>query len=196
MTHDIYCHCFSFKALQYHEDYAEALASYEHALELDGENEDARNNQDQLISYLRTITDLIACKVCALDLRARWSTTMNTRLSLLQGRIKSRKFKTLISVLNETPPSHNNSVPLQFLRPGENEDATYRGTVVASLGVQDVKLYALVFTVSLRTNSIDVECSFWRIRKNAACWSQCTMSTYPRPFHSVISSKFPNQCID
>jgi hypothetical protein len=52
------------KALQYHEDYAEALASYERALELDSENEDARNNQDQLLSYLRTITDLIACKVC------------------------------------------------------------------------------------------------------------------------------------
>jgi len=52
------------KALQYHEDYVEALASYERALELDSENEDARNNQDQLLSYLRTITDLIACKVC------------------------------------------------------------------------------------------------------------------------------------
>jgi len=52
------------KALQYHEDYAEALGSYERALELDSENEDARNNQDQLLSYLRTITDLIACKVC------------------------------------------------------------------------------------------------------------------------------------
>ncbi len=55
---------FFIKALQYHEDYVEALASYERALELDSENEDARNNQDQLLSYLRTITDLIACKVC------------------------------------------------------------------------------------------------------------------------------------
>ena len=53
-----------FKALQYHEDYAEALASYGRALELDSENEDARNNQEQLLSYLRTITDLLACKVC------------------------------------------------------------------------------------------------------------------------------------
>ena len=53
-----------FEALQYHEDYVEALGSYERSLELDSENEDARNNQDQLISYLRTITDLIACKVC------------------------------------------------------------------------------------------------------------------------------------
>ncbi|CAF1570539.1 unnamed protein product, partial [Adineta steineri] len=105
-------------ALQYHEDYADALASYEHALELDSENEDARNNQDQLLSYLRTITDLIACK----------------------GRIKPKKFKTLISVLNETPPINNNVVPLEFLRSGENENVTYRGTVVASLGVQDVKL--------------------------------------------------------
>ena len=51
------------KALQYHEDYVEALASYDRALELDSENEDARNNQDQLLSYLRTIMDLIACKV-------------------------------------------------------------------------------------------------------------------------------------
>ena len=51
------------KALQYHEDYAEALASYERALEIDAENEDARNNQDQLLSYLRTITDLLSCKV-------------------------------------------------------------------------------------------------------------------------------------
>ncbi|UJR38381.1 hypothetical protein I4U23_031051 [Adineta vaga] len=105
-------------ALQYHEDYAEALAAYEHALELDSENEDARNNQDQLLSYLRTITDLLACK----------------------GRIKPKKFKTLISILNETPPFSNNIVPLQFLHPGENENGTYRGTVVASLGVQDVKL--------------------------------------------------------
>jgi len=55
------------KALQYHEDYAEALTSYERALELDSENEDARNNQDQLISYLRTITDLIPCKVCLMN---------------------------------------------------------------------------------------------------------------------------------
>ncbi|CAF4693516.1 unnamed protein product, partial [Rotaria sp. Silwood1] len=105
-------------ALQYHEDYAEALASYERSLELDSENEDARNNQDQLLSYLRTITDLIACK----------------------GRIKPKKFKTLVSVLNETPSLNNNIVPLEFLHPGENENVTYRGTVVASLGVQDVKL--------------------------------------------------------
>ena len=106
------------QALQYHEDYAEALASYERALELDAENEDARNNQEQLLSYLRTITDLLACK----------------------GRIKPKKFKTLISVLNETRPLSDNVVPLGFLREGENENATYRGTVVASLGVQDVKL--------------------------------------------------------
>jgi len=39
------------------------LASYERSIELDSENEDAKNNQDQLLSYLRTITDLIACKV-------------------------------------------------------------------------------------------------------------------------------------
>ncbi|CAF1518837.1 unnamed protein product [Rotaria magnacalcarata] len=105
-------------ALQYHEDYAEALTSYECALELDSENEDARNNQDQLLSYLRTIADLIACK----------------------GRIKPKKFKTLISVLNEAPTLNNNIVPLEFLHTGENENVTYRGTVVASLGVQDVKL--------------------------------------------------------
>jgi hypothetical protein len=63
----IYSNALLIKALQYHEDYAEALASYERALELDSENEDARNNQDQLLSYLRTITDLIACKVCLID---------------------------------------------------------------------------------------------------------------------------------
>jgi tetratricopeptide (TPR) repeat protein len=62
---------FLIKALQYHEDYAEALASYERALELDSENEDARNNQDQLLSYLRTITDLIACKVCLKSLEKK-----------------------------------------------------------------------------------------------------------------------------
>lgn len=39
------------------------------------------------------------------------------------------------------PPLNNNVVPLAFLRTGENEHATYRGTVVGSLGVQDVKLY-------------------------------------------------------
>ena len=59
---------------------------------------------------------------------------------LFKGRIKPKKFKTLISVLNETPALNNNVVPLDFLRPGENENVTYRGTVVASLGVQDVKL--------------------------------------------------------
>lgn len=106
-------------ALQYHEDYAAALASYARALELDSENDDARNNQEQLLSYLRTITDQLACK----------------------GRIKPKKFKTLISILNEMPPLNNNVVPLAFLRTGENEHATYRGTVVGSLGVQDVKLY-------------------------------------------------------
>lgn len=58
----IFC-LFLLQALQYHEDYAEALGSYERALELDAENEDARNNQEQLLSYLRTITDLLACKV-------------------------------------------------------------------------------------------------------------------------------------
>jgi hypothetical protein len=58
-----------------------------------------------------------------------------------QGRIKPKKFKTLISVLNETRTLNNNIVPLEFLRSGENENVTYRGTVVASLGVQDVKLY-------------------------------------------------------
>ncbi len=63
----IFLNFYLIKALQYHEDYAEALTSYERALELDSENEDARNNQDQLISYLRTITDLIACKVCLMN---------------------------------------------------------------------------------------------------------------------------------
>lgn len=67
----------------------------------------------------------------------------------MQGRIKSRKFKTLISILNEAPPCHDNTVPLQFLQLGENEDRTYRGTVVASLGVQDVKLYTLNIPLSL-----------------------------------------------
>ena len=57
------------KALQYHEDYAEALASYERALEIDSENDDARNNQEQLLSYLRTITDLLSCKVSGERLR-------------------------------------------------------------------------------------------------------------------------------
>ncbi len=126
---------FLIKALQYHEDYAEALASYERALELDSENEDARNNQDQLLSYLRTITDLIACKVCLKSLEKK-----RRFLLFVQGRIKPKKFKTLISVLNETRSFNNNIVPLEFLRPGENENVTYRGTVVASLGVQDVKL--------------------------------------------------------
>ena len=60
-----------------------------------------------------------------------------------QGRIKPRKFKTFISVLNETPALNNNQVPLAFLHPGDNASVTYRGTVVASLGVQDVKLYSM-----------------------------------------------------
>ncbi len=34
---------------------------------------------------------------------------------------------------------------MEFLKPGENENVTYRGTVVASLGVQDVKLYFIIF---------------------------------------------------
>ena len=60
---------------------------------------------------------------------------------IFKGRIKPKKFKTLISVLNETPTINNNIIPLEFIRSGENDNATYRGTVVASLGVQDVKLY-------------------------------------------------------
>lgn len=63
-------------------------------------------------------------------------------LFFLKGRIKPKKFKTLISILNETPGLHNNIVPFDFLRVGENDNVTYRGTVVASLGVQDVKLYS------------------------------------------------------
>lgn len=60
--------------------------------------------------------------------------------SFLKGRIKPKKFKTLISMLNQTPPLNKNIASLENLRPGENENVTYRGTVVASLGVQDVKL--------------------------------------------------------
>ena len=60
---------------------------------------------------------------------------------VFKGRIKPKKFKTLISILNETPGLNNNIVPFDFLRVGENDNVTYRGTVVASLGVQDVKLY-------------------------------------------------------
>lgn len=43
-------------------------------------------------------------------------------------------------MLNQTPPLNKNIASLENLRPGENENVTYRGTVVASLGVQDVKL--------------------------------------------------------
>ncbi|CAF1008494.1 unnamed protein product, partial [Didymodactylos carnosus] len=103
--------------LQYHEDYQDALQSYEKAIELDPDYDDARNNQDSLLSYLRTVTDLIACK----------------------GRLKPKRFKSLISVLNETK-CNDNVVPLDFLCNGENDTVIYRGTVVASLGIQDVKL--------------------------------------------------------
>ena len=52
---------------------------------------------------------------------------------------------------------NNNVVPLEFLRPGENENVTYRGTVVASLGVQDVKLYEISFYYA-RRESIHLFC--------------------------------------
>jgi hypothetical protein len=79
----------------------------------------------------------------------------------LKGRIKPKKFKTLISVLNEIPTFNNNIAPLDILHPGENENATYRGTVVASLGVQDVKLYKLF--LQKKTNFyffLDIECLY------------------------------------